>query len=128
MTTDVERFERGDDSAYGGELLPDERYEEWTPSTRERLRERQLALLRSEEERWDDVLREDPADEAHRALMRRRGERRPAGRGAAVPRVARPALAARRPSPPRRRSRSSAKSRVALRCGRSGSFRAPVEA
>ena len=24
VTTDVERFERGDDSAYGGELLPDE--------------------------------------------------------------------------------------------------------
>ena len=30
VTTDVERFERGDDSAYGGELLPDEPYEQWT--------------------------------------------------------------------------------------------------
>ena len=27
VTTDVERFERGDDSAYGGELLPDDPYE-----------------------------------------------------------------------------------------------------
>jgi DNA-binding SARP family transcriptional activator len=71
VTTDVEHFERGDDSAYGGELLPDERYEQWTLGPRARLRERRLALLRSRG-RWDDVLREDPADEeAHRALMRR---------------------------------------------------------
>ena len=71
VTTDVERFERGDDSAYRGELLPDERYEQWTLGPRARLRERRLALLRSQG-RWDDVLREDPADEeAHRALMRR---------------------------------------------------------
>ena len=71
LTTDVERFERGDDAAYGGELLPDERYEQWTLGPRARLRERHLALLRSEG-RWEDVLREEPADEeAHRALMRR---------------------------------------------------------
>ena len=71
VTTDVERFEGGDDSAYGGELLPDEPYEQWTLGPRARLRERRLALMRSEG-RWDDVLREDPADEeAHRALMRR---------------------------------------------------------
>ena len=71
VTTDVERFEAGDDSAYGGELLPDEPYEEWLLGPRARLRERRLAVLRSEG-RWDDVLREDPADEeAHRALMRR---------------------------------------------------------
>src|SRR5829696_5183610 len=71
VTTDVERFERGDDSAYGGELLPDERYEQWTLGPRERLRERRLALMRAEG-RWDDVLREDGADEdAHRELMRR---------------------------------------------------------
>ena len=86
VTTDVERFERGDDSAYGGELLPDERYEQWTLGTRARLRERQLALLRSEG-RWDDVLREDPADEeAHRALMRQHvasGDR-PAARGSSA--------------------------------------------
>src|ERR671910_988303 len=71
VATDVERFEGGDDSAYGGELLPDERYEQWTLGPRARLRERRLALLRCRG-RWDDVLREDPADEeAHRALMRR---------------------------------------------------------
>src|SRR5918998_6384708 len=29
VTTDVERFESGDDSAYGGELLPDDAYEPW---------------------------------------------------------------------------------------------------
>jgi DNA-binding SARP family transcriptional activator len=70
VTTDVTRFEDGDDSAYGGELLPDDLYEQWTIGTRARLRERRLAVLRSEG-RWDEVLREDPADEeAHRALMR----------------------------------------------------------
>ena len=83
VTTDVERFERGDDSAYGGELLPDEPYEEWTLGPRARLRERRLAVLRSEG-RWEEVLREDAADEeAHRALMRRcmaSGDRRAAAR------------------------------------------------
>jgi DNA-binding SARP family transcriptional activator len=71
VTTDVERFEAGDDSAYGGELLPDDPYEEWLQGHRARLRERRLAVMRADG-RWDDVLREDPADEeAHRALMRR---------------------------------------------------------
>ncbi len=71
VTTDVERFERGDESAYGGELLPDEPYEEWTLGPRARLRERRLAAMRSEG-RWEEVLREDAADEeAHRALVRR---------------------------------------------------------
>src|SRR5918911_1735638 len=47
VTTDVERFERGDDSAYGGDLLP-------------------------RHGRWEDVLLEEPADEeAGRALVRR---------------------------------------------------------
>src|ERR1700745_3161647 len=45
VTTDVERFERGDESAYGGELLPDERYEQWTLGPRARLRERRLAVM-----------------------------------------------------------------------------------
>ena len=72
VTVDVERFERGDDSAYGGELLPDELYEEWTLGPRARLRERRIALMRSQG-RWEEALREDAADEeAHRALMRRR--------------------------------------------------------
>jgi DNA-binding SARP family transcriptional activator len=71
VSTDVERFERGDDSAYGGELLPDEPYAEWTLAPRARLRERRLAVMRSQG-RWEEVLREDPGDEeAHRALMRR---------------------------------------------------------
>jgi len=71
VSTDVERFERGDDSAYGGELLPDEPYEQWALGPRARLRERRLAVMRSEGS-WEEVLREDAADEeAHRALMRR---------------------------------------------------------
>ena len=71
VTTDVERFERGDDAAYGGELLPDEPYAQWTLGTRARLRERRLATMRAQG-RWQEVLREEPADEeAHRALMRR---------------------------------------------------------
>ncbi len=78
VTTDVERFERGDDSAYGGELLPDDAYEQWTLAPRARLRERRLSVLRAHG-LWDEVLREDPADEeAHRGLMRQhmaRGDR-----------------------------------------------------
>ncbi len=71
VATDVERFERGDDSAYGGELLPDQPYEQWALGPRARLQERRLAVMRSAG-RWQEVLREDPADEeAHRALMRR---------------------------------------------------------
>jgi DNA-binding SARP family transcriptional activator len=71
VITDVERFERGDDAAYAGELLPDEPYAQWTLGTRARLRERRLAVMRAEG-RWEDVLREEPADEeTHRALMRR---------------------------------------------------------
>jgi DNA-binding SARP family transcriptional activator/tetratricopeptide (TPR) repeat protein len=83
VTTDVERFERGDDSAYGGELLPDDIYEEWTLGPRARLRERRVAMMRSDG-RWEDVLRDEPADEeAHRALMRRhvaKGDRPAAAR------------------------------------------------
>jgi DNA-binding SARP family transcriptional activator/tetratricopeptide (TPR) repeat protein len=83
VMTDVERFERGDESAYGGELLPDERYEQWTLGPRARLRERRLAAMRSEG-LWEEVLREDAADEeAHRALIRRsvaRGDRPAAAR------------------------------------------------
>ncbi len=71
VITDVERFERGDDSAYGGELLPDDPYAQWTLGPRARLRERGLAVMRAQG-RWEDVLRVDPADEeAHRAVMRR---------------------------------------------------------
>lgn len=70
VTTDVERFEQGDDSAYRGELLPDDPYEQWALDARARLRARRLELMRAEG-RWDEVLREDPADEeAHCGLMR----------------------------------------------------------
>ena len=83
VTVDVERFERGEDSVYGGELLPDEPYEDWTLGPRARLRERHVAVMRAGE-RWEEVLREDAADEeAHRALMRRclaRGDRPGAAR------------------------------------------------
>jgi DNA-binding SARP family transcriptional activator/tetratricopeptide (TPR) repeat protein len=72
VTTDVERFERGDVDAYRGDLLPDEPYAEWTLGPRAALREGRLAVMRSQG-RWEEVLREDPADEeAHRALMRAR--------------------------------------------------------
>ena len=83
VITDVERFERGDVDAYRGDLLPDEPYVEWTLGPRAALRERRLAVMRSQG-RWDEVLREDPADEeAHRALMLRRavgGDRQGAAR------------------------------------------------
>src|SRR6476469_4879225 len=72
VLTDVERFERGDLDAYRGDLLPDEPYAEWALGPRAALREHRLAVMRSQG-RWEEVLRDDPADEeAHRALMRRR--------------------------------------------------------
>ena len=83
VTTDVERFEAGDAGAYGGELLPDDAYEEWAVAARDRLRGLRVDQLRSEG-RWHDVLAEDPADErAHRELLREdlgRGDRLAAAR------------------------------------------------
>jgi len=69
---------------YAGELLPEDRYEEWTEEHRRRLREIYLSLLLSlahlQEERKDhdgaaetlgEVLAEDPVrEEAHVGLMR----------------------------------------------------------
>lgn len=95
---DVEAFEEaaaaarhGDDPAaceaalrlYTGDLLPEDRYEDWAQHRRERLREQYLALLvtlaRLSEERGDPrraiellrrVVTEEPLhEEAHRALM-----------------------------------------------------------
>jgi DNA-binding SARP family transcriptional activator len=75
VTTDVERFERGDDAAYGGDLLPDDPYASWALAARARLRRRRLELLRRRGE-WDAILQEDAADEeAHSALARRHLER-----------------------------------------------------
>ena len=62
---------------------PTQPYEHWTLRPRARLRERRLAVMRSQG-RWEEVLREDAADEeAHRALMRRHaasGDRQAVGR------------------------------------------------
>jgi DNA-binding SARP family transcriptional activator len=70
VTTDVERFEGGDDSAYGGELLPDDPYASWALAARARMRWRRLEVARAHGE-WEEVLREEAADEeAHRGLMR----------------------------------------------------------
>jgi len=70
VVTDVERLEAGDDNVPADELLPDDRYEEWTIGPRERLRELRLAALRRRG-LWEDVLRAEPADEeAARALAR----------------------------------------------------------
>lgn len=75
VRTDVERFEAGDDEAYTGDLLPDDRYEPWAEGPRERLRAVALERLRRAE-RWDDVVALDPADEeAHRRLMRAAAQR-----------------------------------------------------
>lgn len=66
---------------YGGDLLPQDRYEPWAEERREHLRLRHLDLLRRAE-RWEDLVLADPADEeAHLALMVRyakRGDRRAA--------------------------------------------------
>jgi pimeloyl-ACP methyl ester carboxylesterase/DNA-binding SARP family transcriptional activator len=70
VTTDVARFEAGDDDAYTGELLPDDRYEAWADEDRERLRRLALDRLRLAR-RWEEVIELAPADEeAYRHLMR----------------------------------------------------------
>jgi DNA-binding SARP family transcriptional activator/tetratricopeptide (TPR) repeat protein len=74
VSTDLERIEAGEEAPSDDELLPDDRYEEWTVEPRERLRARRLDLL-SERGNWEQVLAEDPTNEdAHRALMRRHVE------------------------------------------------------
>jgi DNA-binding SARP family transcriptional activator len=57
-------------AVYGGELLPQDRYELWAEDRRELLRLRHLELLRLDG-RWDVVVELEPSDEsAHLALMR----------------------------------------------------------
>jgi predicted ATPase/DNA-binding SARP family transcriptional activator/DNA-binding CsgD family transcriptional regulator len=82
---------------YAGELLPGDRYEDWTQERRYALRETHLELLVElaavYEERGEDgpavgalgrVLTEDPArEEAHRALMRLHAARGDCGRAVA---------------------------------------------
>jgi len=96
VETDVERFEaaarrvlEGREEAtsaraadlYGGDLLPDDRYESWAAEPRGRLHRRYLDALRAGA-LWDRLAEEDPTDEqAARALMRAHldaGERREA--------------------------------------------------
>ncbi len=48
---------------YGGELLPEDRYVEWTEEPRERLRQLYLRVLKAAG-RWEQVLAVDPTDEA----------------------------------------------------------------
>jgi DNA-binding SARP family transcriptional activator len=73
VETDVERLATGggwDDDV--PELLPEDRYEEWTFPHRDRLAGMRTAALRRQG-RWADLLRIDPADEeVTRALMRER--------------------------------------------------------
>jgi DNA-binding SARP family transcriptional activator/tetratricopeptide (TPR) repeat protein len=82
---DAQRFESAADEAlaggdaqackmaaqlYGGDLLPDARYEPWTEAPRQRLRGKYLRLLRQAGD-LERLVREDPADEAaHLQLMR----------------------------------------------------------
>jgi DNA-binding SARP family transcriptional activator len=82
VAIDAERFEAAGRAAlasssgvaealdlYGGDLLPDDRFAVWAEGPRERLRTLHLRLLKAAG-RWDDVLKEEPADEdAHRAIM-----------------------------------------------------------
>lgn len=84
VAVDVERwFAAGDDEAivdgYRGELLPDDRYDDWTAPLRDEARNRFVAAARRlasihEGERavelWRRILVEDPYDEAaHRSLV-----------------------------------------------------------
>src|SRR5207249_1604885 len=96
VETDVARFEAAaqralDDTEeiacrtaadlYGGDLLPDDRYESWAAEPRGRLHRRHLDVLRAGA-LWDRLAEEDPTDEhAARELMRTHldaGERREA--------------------------------------------------
>lgn len=55
---------------YGGDLLPDSRYEPWTEAPRRRLRGKYVELLRHSGD-LERLLREEPTDEAaHAQLMR----------------------------------------------------------
>jgi DNA-binding SARP family transcriptional activator/tetratricopeptide (TPR) repeat protein len=83
--TDAEEFERIADAAvrtgdhgslttaielYAGDLLPDDRYEDWAAAPRERLRTRFLEVLRRAGA-WERLVQQEPYDEeAHRALIR----------------------------------------------------------
>jgi GNAT superfamily N-acetyltransferase len=61
-------------ACYGGELLPDDPYEEWAEGERERLRARYESLLR-QAERWTELLELDPTDESARLTLMRQHAR-----------------------------------------------------
>ena len=85
LVVNAERFETEGESAlragdaevcaaiaagYSGELLPDQRYEDWAGKRRRELHALYLRLLRRAG-LWEQVVAEEPTDEpAHRALMR----------------------------------------------------------
>jgi DNA-binding SARP family transcriptional activator len=57
--------------AYGGEVLPDSRFEAWTAAARTRLHAKYVQLLRGGEQ-WERLAEAEPTDEpAHRALIER---------------------------------------------------------
>ncbi|MGW6930875.1 BTAD domain-containing putative transcriptional regulator [Lentzea sp. NPDC054927] len=86
LDCDLARFDRAADAAlesgnaracaaaaaaYGGDLLPDDRYEWWAEERRSRARTRYIELLRTACD-WTRLLELDETDEeAHRAIMRR---------------------------------------------------------
>ena len=59
VETDLDRLEAGDPDAYGGELLPDDRYEEWTLGHRERIDGLHADALRRAA-RWEELIAADP--------------------------------------------------------------------
>jgi DNA-binding SARP family transcriptional activator len=60
---------------YSGDLLPDERYEDWACHPREQLRRLLVDVLRRGKF-WQEVVEQEPSDElAHRALMREHAAR-----------------------------------------------------
>src|SRR5262245_19296176 len=71
VETDVERLEAaGGQDGDVAELLPDDRYEDWTATYRDRLADLRAAALRRQG-RWEELLRVDPADEEiSRVVMR----------------------------------------------------------
>jgi DNA-binding SARP family transcriptional activator len=85
LATDVAEFDRAADAAlrsgdpaacaaaaaaYGGRLLPDALYEEWTQAERTRLHAQFVELLRQSRQ-WERLVELEPTDEpAHRELMR----------------------------------------------------------
>ena len=85
ITTDVEDFDRAADEAmrsaaiedyrratasWGGELLPDERYEPWTDPERGRL-QRRFIEMPAGAQRWGSILELEPVNErVHREILR----------------------------------------------------------